>query len=316
MDCILRPWKLEDAQDLVAILHNKKIVDNLRDGLPDPYTQQDAEMFITAMLASNSDEVYAFAITWGGRAIGGISVSRKENIHHRTAELGYYLAESCWGRGLATSAVSQICSFVFQNTDILRIFAVPFVENAASCRVLEKAGFACEGVLKSNAVKNGVVRDMKLYALLRDGERGGVSAETARRETAIRQWFSMWLTGRDTGLRELFAPDAVYVESWGPEYRGREKVQLWFDEWNTRGRVQRWDIRQFFHEGDQTVVEWTFRCILSDGAVQDFDGLSLVRWDQEGRICFLKEFGCNKDRYDPYKDGPVPAFRGEQAQWF
>ena len=74
-------------------------------------------------------------------------------------------------------------------------------------------------------------------------------------EAQLRRWFSMWLDKHDTGIEDLFAPDAVYIESWGPEYHGSGKIKLWFDEWNTRGTVERWDIRQYFHNGDQTVVE-------------------------------------------------------------
>lgn len=137
-----------------------------------------------------------------------------------------------------------------------------------------------------------------------------------QRESKIRQWFSMWLDRQDTGIEELFAPDAVYIESWGPEYYGSGKIKLWFDEWNSRGTVERWDIRQYFHKGDQTVVEWVFRCVMADGTVQSFDGLSLIRWNEAGQICFLQEFGCNENRYDPYAQGDTPVFREEQALWF
>lgn len=135
------------------------------------------------------------------------------------------------------------------------------------------------------------------------------------REVQIRQWFSMWLDKQDTGIGDLFAPDAVYIESWGPEYHGRGKIKLWFDEWNTRGAVERWDIRQYFHRGNQTVVEWAFRCAMTNDTVQSFDGLSLIRWNKAGQICFLQEFGCNENRYDPYTQGKTPVFREEQALW-
>ena len=115
---------------------------------------------------------------------------------------------------------------------------------------------------------------------------------------------------------DLFAPDAIYIESWGPEYHGSGKIKLWFDEWNTRGAVQRWDIVQYFHKVDQTVVEWSFRCAMTDGTVQSFDGLSLIRWNESGQICFLQEFGCNENRYDPYVQGETPVFLEEQALWF
>ena len=137
-----------------------------------------------------------------------------------------------------------------------------------------------------------------------------------QREQRIRLWFDMWLQARDLGMEEIFAPDCVYAESWGPRYVGRDKVAHWFQEWNTRGRVVRWDIRQFFHKGDQTIVEWSFRNEMNDGRVEEFDGLSLVQWDEAGRIAFLREFGCNTRNYDPYRDGDPPRFREEPAVWF
>lgn len=137
-----------------------------------------------------------------------------------------------------------------------------------------------------------------------------------QREQRIRLWFDMWLQARDLGMEEIFAPDCVYVESWGPQYVGRDKVAHWFQEWNTRGRVVRWDIRQFFHKGDQTIVEWSFRNEMNDGRVEEFDGLSLVQWDEAGRIAFLREFGCNTRNYDPYRDGDPPRFREESPVWF
>ena len=137
-----------------------------------------------------------------------------------------------------------------------------------------------------------------------------------QREAAICQWFDMWLTKRDTGIRDLFAPDAVYIESWGPEYHGADKIAWWFTEWNRRGTVERWDIRQFFHKGDQTVVEWTFANRMDDGRREVFEGMTLVRWTATGQISRLQEFGCNLGRYDPYAHGPEPRFRDQQAAWF
>ena len=110
---------------------------------------------------------YAFAIEYYEKVVGSISVTRQGNIHSRTGELGYYVAEEYWGKGIATAAVKQICDYVFSNSDIVRIYAEPFAFNAASCRVLEKAGFLLEGVLHSNAYKNGKIEDMKMYALIK-----------------------------------------------------------------------------------------------------------------------------------------------------
>ena len=167
MDIKIREWKIEDKSDLAENLNNIKILNNLRDGLPYPYTEDDAEDFIRAMLSADKDKTFAFAITLDGKVIGSIGVFRQENIHFRTAEMGYYIGEKYWGNGYVTEAVRLACDFVFENTDIIRIFAEPFAYNNASCCVLEKAGFTCEGVLRSNAYKNGTIVDMKMYALVK-----------------------------------------------------------------------------------------------------------------------------------------------------
>lgn len=142
MDKIIRKWRLEDAKDLAGMLSNKKIQDNLRDGLPYPYTEKDAQAFIQDMLAADSTKTFAFAIINDeNKAIGSIGAFRCENIHRQTAEMGYYLAEEYWGKGIATEAVKQLAGHVFNQTDIMRIFAEPFSTNRGSCRVLEKAVF-------------------------------------------------------------------------------------------------------------------------------------------------------------------------------
>ena len=167
MNCTLREWRTTDAKSLSALLNNKKILDNLRDGLPFPYTDKDALDYINAMRSADKNSVFAFAVECGGEVVGSIGVFRQQNIHFKTAELGYYIGEQFWNKGIATAAVKQACDYVFENTDIIRIYAEPFARNAASCRVLEKAGFVYEGTLRANAVKNGVVEDMKMYAKIR-----------------------------------------------------------------------------------------------------------------------------------------------------
>lgn len=136
------------------------------------------------------------------------------------------------------------------------------------------------------------------------------------REQTVRLWFDMWIQKQDLGIAEIFSDDATYIESWGPQYCGVEKIQLWFSEWNQRGTVEHWKIEQFFHKDDQSVVEWHFRSRMIDGTVDSFDGVSLIRWNSSNQICFLQEFGCNQNRYDPYQDGPLPRFRGKSAGWF
>ena len=168
MDCAIRKWRLSDRERLAEMVNNRRVQDNLRDGIPYPYTPEDGEEYILDQLAADETKTFAFAITLGDEVIGSIGVFRCDNIHFRTAELGYYIGEPYWGKGYATHAVKQICGYVFANTDILRIFAEPFAHNTASRRVLEKAGFQLEGLLRSNAVKNGVVLDMAMYALVKE----------------------------------------------------------------------------------------------------------------------------------------------------
>ena len=100
MNCVLRKWRLSDAKDLAAALNNEKILNNLRDGLPFPYTEQEARDYIAAMRSAEENSTFAYAITVDDRAVGSIGAFRQSNIHRQTAELGYYLAEEYWGRGI------------------------------------------------------------------------------------------------------------------------------------------------------------------------------------------------------------------------
>lgn len=168
MNTKIRAWKIEDAESLAKAINNKKVQDNLRDGLPFPYTVSDAKDFISAMLTADSHNTFAWAITVDNVAVGSIGVFRKDNVHRLSAEMGYYIAEEYWGKGVTTQAVKQACNYIFENTDIIRIFADPYAFNTGSCRVLEKAGFVYEGTLRKNAYKNGQIIDMKLYAIIKD----------------------------------------------------------------------------------------------------------------------------------------------------
>ncbi len=167
MECKIRSWRLEDCKSLSELLNNRKILDNLRDGLPYPYTEGDAKEYIKSMLSADKTKTFAFAITLDDEVIGSVGIFRGENIHYRTAEIGYYIGEKYWGKGYGSTAVKQACDYVFENTDIVRIFAEPFEFNTASCRVLEKAGFNFEGILRSNAEKNGKIINMKMYGLVK-----------------------------------------------------------------------------------------------------------------------------------------------------
>lgn len=168
MKCEIRQWEISDAKDIAIVLNNKKVLDNLRDGIPFPYTEGDAKEFIELMLNADPNKTFAWAIVVEGKAIGSIGAFRQENIHFRTAEMGYYIGEEYWGQGIVADAARQVCEWIFDTTDIIRIYAEPFAYNNASCRVLEKTGFVFEGVLRKGAFKNGKVIDMRMYSLVRE----------------------------------------------------------------------------------------------------------------------------------------------------
>lgn len=168
MNVKIRKWETEDAKSLAAALSNKNVLNNLRDGLPYPYTEKDALNYINAMRKSDPYSTFAYAVDIDGTAVGSIGAFRQGNIHFRTAELGYYLDEKYWGKGVMTQAVRLLCEKIFAETDIIRIYAEPFAYNTGSRRVLEKAGFQLEGILKNNAVKNGRALDMAMYALTKE----------------------------------------------------------------------------------------------------------------------------------------------------
>jgi len=118
------------------------------------------------------------------------------------------------------------------------------------------------------------------------------------------------------GIDNIFAEDVIYTESWGPKYNNRQIVKHWFQEWNTRGKVVAWEIKQFFHKGNQTIVEWYFKNEMNNGSIEEFDGISLVEWTKDNKIKSLKEFGCNLNNYNPYEHSDLPEFRDERASWF
>ena len=180
MPVSIRPWKLSDAADLADAMNNLKVQDNLRDGIPWPYTEKDALSYLSGIMVSDKDSEYAFAITYDGKVIGSIAVSRLTNVHKLTAEMGYFIAEPFWGRGITTEAVGQVCAYVFDHSDILRIFAEPYDYNIASCRVLEKSCFRLEGVLRQNAIKNGRILDMRMYSMLKSEFRAPLAADEKR----------------------------------------------------------------------------------------------------------------------------------------
>ena len=165
--CRIRSWNRDDAPSLSRHADNRKIWLNVRDHFPHPYTVADAERWV--QLATAAVPETQFAIEVDGEAAGGIGLFLKEDVERRGAEIGYWLGEAHWGRGLMTRIVREFTGWAFEAFDLLRIYAVVFEWNPASCRVLEKAGYVREGTLRRAVVKDGRVLDQLLYAVVREG---------------------------------------------------------------------------------------------------------------------------------------------------
>ena len=162
----LRPWEQTDAVSLAYYANNPRIAATLRDIFPYPYTLNDANRFIA--MASCSSSGLIFAIEVESVAVGGIGITLLGDVYKKTAEIGYWLAEPFWGRGICTGAVSALVPVVFERLDIVRLQAGVFANNPASMRVLEKCGFIREAVLRNAITKNGVIMDEVMHARFRD----------------------------------------------------------------------------------------------------------------------------------------------------
>ena len=164
--CSVRDLRIEDVASLVRHANNRNIWRNLRDRFPHPYTEDDARRFIDGSIMAPRRT--NFAIDVGGEAVGSIGLILQEDVERVGAELGYWLGESFWGKGIASAAVRAVARYGLEVFGLHRIYAIAFVFNAASARVLEKAGFKLEGTLLKSAVKEGKVVDQWLYAMTRE----------------------------------------------------------------------------------------------------------------------------------------------------
>lgn len=162
--CAVRSLRPEDAGSLARHADNRKVWLNLRDAFPHPYTLSDAQEFIRSSLTL--DPECRFAIDVDGHAVGCIGFILHTDVERVGAELGYWLAEEFWNRGIATQAVKAVTALAVRRHGLTRVFAVPYEWNPASCRVLEKAGYALEGRMRRSAIKDGRVIDQFLYAYI------------------------------------------------------------------------------------------------------------------------------------------------------
>jgi ribosomal-protein-alanine N-acetyltransferase len=162
--CRVRPWESGDVASLARHANNRRIWMHLRDRFPHPYTTSDAAQFIRR--ARGVTLQTSFAIEVEGEAAGGIGFLLQTDVERVSSEIGYWLGEPFWGRGICTEALRAVTDRAIRDHGLTRMFALPFAHNHASCRVLEKAGYALEGHLHRSAVKDGVVVDQKLYAFI------------------------------------------------------------------------------------------------------------------------------------------------------
>ena len=164
--CTVRSYRPADAASLAKHGNNRRIWENLRDRFPHPFTEANGAEYIAHVL--QAEVPTSFAIDVGGEAVGGISLHIGTDIERICAEMGYWLGEEFWGRGIATSAIGLVTNYAFSELGLSRVFAIPFTNNVGSCRALEKVGYEREGMMRRSALKDGQIRDQFLYAKVRD----------------------------------------------------------------------------------------------------------------------------------------------------
>lgn len=168
MEIKLRPWQLADLDNLVKYANNAAIARFMTDQFPHPYTPEHGKIFIE--FATSNPTAKIFAIEVNGEVVGGIGIHPQTDIYRKNAEMGYWLGEPFWGKGIITQAIGQIVDFAFNNLNIDRVFARPFGSNKASQRVLEKAGFSLEARFSKTFFKNGNYEDELIYARRRKAD--------------------------------------------------------------------------------------------------------------------------------------------------
>jgi [ribosomal protein S5]-alanine N-acetyltransferase len=169
--CDVRSWQTSDVESLTRYANNRNIWKNLRDAFPNPYTRHDAREFIRAIRLRDPETTFAIALD--GEAVGSIGYVMHSDVERVSAEIGYWLGEPFWGRGILTDALKGVTSYAMKTHGLTRIYALPFSWNTASCRVLEKAGYVLEARLRCSAIKAGELTDQMQYAFIVDPRPGG-----------------------------------------------------------------------------------------------------------------------------------------------
>lgn len=162
---VLRPWNGDDAPSLHVYANNYNVSRNLRDGFPYPYTLSDAVKWIDMVRDNRHDLILAIEVN--GEAAGGIGIHGMKDVYRYNAELGYWLAEIHWGKGIISNAIRLMVNYAFTNYKWHRIFAAVFQNNLASMHVLEKNGFKKEAIHREAVIKEGIFLDEHMYSILR-----------------------------------------------------------------------------------------------------------------------------------------------------
>jgi ribosomal-protein-alanine N-acetyltransferase len=163
---LIRPLQATDAPSIATYANNRKIWLNLRDAFPHPYTLEDARQFIQQSTAKHPQTV--FAITVDHQAVGCIGLGLRQDVERISAEIGYWIGEPFWNKGMMTEIVDAVSVHTMKVYQLQRLYALPFEWNTASCRVLQKAGYTLEARLRKSAIKDGKVLDQFLYARIED----------------------------------------------------------------------------------------------------------------------------------------------------
>lgn len=165
---ILRKWQYNDIEAIAKAADNPHIAQNLRNTFPNPYTIEDAKLFVNDCISQEGKSQITRAIVVDGKAVGSIGIFIKSDVYEKSGELGYWLSEDYWRQGITSRAVQIICREAFATFDIIRIFAEPYGHNTSSRGVLEKAGFTYEGTMRNGVYKNGNIHSYCMYSLLRE----------------------------------------------------------------------------------------------------------------------------------------------------
>lgn len=163
--CTVRSWEWRDRDAIVRHANNRKVSINLRDRFPYPYTISDARTWLEMVVGH--EPVTNFAIDVAGEAVGGIGFTLQPDVGYRSAEIGYWLGEDFWSRGITTEALIAVSDYAFSRFELCRLYAHVFEGNDASARVLEKAGYAFEGRMRKSVTKEGKTIDQLMYAMIR-----------------------------------------------------------------------------------------------------------------------------------------------------